>query len=143
MLHQPQAVRVVRVGDDFADEVFRMSGEALHEKGRVIRFHPAFRPGGTNVDFVEVIAPGHIHVRTYERGVEAETQACGTGAVASAVISSLYADAGEPPIEVSMPGGVLTVAFTRRGDTFSDVWLSGEVTWVFRGEMIDRCERAE
>jgi diaminopimelate epimerase len=89
------------------------------------------------VDFVEVAGSGRIRVRTYERGVEAETPACGTGAAASALISSLYAEVGAPPIEVQMPGGILSVDFRRSGDRFTDVWLSGDVYWVCRGEILD------
>ncbi len=110
-----------------ADEVARM--------GRTVRFHQAFAPAGTNVDFVEVIERGRIRARTYERGVEAETMACGTGAVASAIISSVFKGAGPPPIEVEMPGGTLTVDFKERGGAFEDVWLKGNVVFVYDGRL--------
>lgn len=121
----------------FTDGVLHLADDLLHERGRAIRFHDAFAPAGTNVDFVEVAGSGRIRVRTYERGVEAETPACGTGAAASALISSLYAEVGAPPIEVQMPGGILSVDFRRSGDRFTDVWLSGDVYWVCRGEILD------
>ena len=93
----------------FRDRVAEMPADELVKTGSAVRFHPAFEPAGTNADFVEIIEPGHIRVRTYERGVEGETLACGTGAVASSIISSRFKGAGDPPIQVEMPGGILTV----------------------------------
>jgi diaminopimelate epimerase len=122
----------------FRDNVMEMASDEVIAMGRFIRNHPTFDPEGTNVDFVEVMGPSLIRVRTYERGVEAETLACGTGAVASAIVSHLYRDAGDPPIAVQMPGGVLMADFKKEGEEFKDVWLKGEVHWVYRGEIIDR-----
>lgn len=120
----------------FTEAVFDLADELIQKRGKAIRFYEYFAPAGTNVDFVEVVGPRRIRVRTYERGVEAETPACGTGAAASALVSSLYAEMEAPPIEVEMPGGVLCVNFRRTCDVFTDVWLSGDVEWVFRGEMV-------
>jgi diaminopimelate epimerase len=120
----------------FRDNVIEMTADEVVEMGRFIRHHPAFGPEGTNVDFVEVMGPSLIRVRTYERGVEAETMACGTGAVASAIISHLYRNAGDPPIAVQMPGGVLTVEFEKEGEAFKNVWLRGEIHWIYKGEII-------
>jgi diaminopimelate epimerase len=120
----------------FRDLVMEMPADEVVAMGRFIRNHPTFDPEGTNVDFVEVMGPSLIRVRTYERGVEAETMACGTGAVASAIVSHLYRDAGDSPIAVQMPGGVLMVEFKKEGDEFKDVWLKGEVHWAYKGEII-------
>jgi diaminopimelate epimerase len=80
--------------------------------GREIRFHERFQPAGTNANFVQVLADGKLMVRTYERGVEGETLACGTGAVASALISALLGQA-KPPVTVITSGGEqLTIHFT-------------------------------
>jgi len=119
----------------FRDGVAAMPADEVEKTGCAIRSHPAFEPAGTNVDFVEIIGPGRIRVRTYERGVEGETLACGTGAVASAIISSRFKDAGDPPIQVEMPGGTLTVDFKNKGNSFGDVWLKGRVEFVYEGRM--------
>ncbi len=78
-------------------------GDAVRNIGRAVRYHPVFEPAGTNVNFVEIAGPGHIRVRTYERGVEEETLACGTGAAASAIVASEITKAGPPPIRVEWP----------------------------------------
>lgn len=112
-------------------------GEMKIERlGGAIRYHKRFAPAGTNVDFVEVQGGNLINLRTYERGVEAETLACGTGTVASAVIFALKTGSGEKVKVKTMGGEVLTVYFKREGNAFSDVWLEGEVSPVFNGEVI-------
>ena len=117
----------------FRDCVVEMSTDDIVNLGRLIRFHPAFKPAGTNVDFVEVVGPRVIRVRTYERGVESETKACGTGAAAAAIISHLRTHVGPPPIAVQMPGGILTVDFRKNGSLVKDIWLSGEVKSIYSG----------
>ena len=119
----------------FREGVAEIPANEVARSGRAVRIHPAFEPAGTNVDFVEVIEPGRIRVRTYERGVEEETLACGTGAVASAIISSRFKGAGDSPIQVEMPGGILIVDFKNRGNSFEDVWLKGKVEFVYEGRM--------
>ena len=100
--------------------------------GRSIRFHDEFQPNGTNVDFVQVTG-GDLGIRTYERGVEAETLACGTGVAAAAVISNLVGEL-KPPVNVQVRSGdVLTVDYRRDGDTFAGITLSGRVTHVYDG----------
>jgi diaminopimelate epimerase len=94
------------------------------------RHHPAFQPAGTNVNFVGVNGASHLHLRTYERGVEEETLACGTGTVASAVLAHLKK--GMPfPIYVTTRGGELTVY---GDDKFEKLELEGEVRLVYHGE---------
>ena len=98
--------------------------------GRELRRHRAFAPAGANVDFVR-IEKGGLSLRTYERGVEDETLACGTGAVASALVASLLGKA-KSPVRCSTRGGdVLTVHFKGTGD----VWLEGPARIVFKGEV--------
>jgi len=119
----------------FRGNVMELPAGEILAMGRFIRNHPFFDPEGTNVDFVEVMGHSLIRVRTYERGVESETLACGTGAVASALASHLYRGAGDSPIAVQMPGGVLTVEFEKEGETVKKVWLKGEVHWIYKGEI--------
>jgi diaminopimelate epimerase len=100
-----------------------------------VRFHPLFQPAGTNVNFIRVTGPHALDIRTYERGVEDETLACGTGSVAAALIVARLGQAA-PPVNVRTRGGeVLTVHFTRQGDDFQEVYLEGDAVVVFEGEL--------
>ena len=104
-------------------------------EGRRIRFSDEFAPAGTNVDFVEYHAPRGLKIRTYERGVENETGACGTGSVAAAVVG-VANYAMEFPVAVTTAGGyTLVVDGERVGDGFASVTLTGPVAAVFRGEI--------
>ena len=104
--------------------------------GPTIRNHPHFSPKGTNANFAQVLAPDHIAIRTYERGVEAETLACGTGMVASALIHHLLTGA-QSPIHIDVAGGdTLSVAFEKTSPTtFAHVTLTGPADFVFEGEI--------
>ncbi len=104
--------------------------------GRAIRNHPQFAPNGTNANFAQVLAPDHIAIRTYERGVEGETLACGTGMVASALVHHLLTGA-ESPVKVDVAGGdTLLIGFEKTGETtFSNVTLTGPADFVFEGEI--------
>jgi diaminopimelate epimerase len=107
----------------------------VQERGRELRFHPHFNPRGTNVNFVQLKGPGQIRVRTYERGVEGETLACGTGVSASAMVAARLH--GFPsPVRVQVQGGdELRVGFTENGDEFTDVKLNGPAAFVFEGRV--------
>ena len=101
--------------------------------GRAIRRHAMFAPRGANANFCEQRGPRSIAIRTYERGVEDETLACGTGVVASAVIFAADKNVSGP-IDVLVRGGdTLQVDFLREGDRFRDVTLSGPADFVFDG----------
>jgi diaminopimelate epimerase len=105
------------------------------ERGSEIRRHAYFAPKGTNVNFVQVLGKDHIRVRTFERGVEGETLACGTGVTASALISSRIHHFGSP-VKVQVQGGdELAVSFTSNNGSFSDVRLMGPAEFVFEGNM--------
>jgi len=107
----------------------------IFEWGRLIRFDPCFQPAGTNADFVQISDRHNILVRTYERGVENETLACGTGAVASAILSACK-DLTESPVKIKTQGGeVLTVYFHLDGQKVRDVFLEGETVLVYSGEI--------
>jgi diaminopimelate epimerase len=104
--------------------------------GREIRYHKEFTPGGTNVNFIK-ISDDKVIMRTYERGVEDETLACGTGAVASALIS--YISFGvKPPVNVLTKGGeYLVVDFDKDDKNFNKLALIGPARVVFTGEITD------
>lgn len=106
--------------------------------GRQIRYYECFAPQGTNVNFVEVINKNTIKVRTYERGVEDETLACGTGAAASAIVFSLQlqkAEVHQYKINVRTQGGeTLKIYFHKNKDEITDVWLEGKVKIVCKGD---------
>jgi len=103
--------------------------------GRLIRGHTEFMPDGTNADFVRLGDEHTISIRTYERGVEDETLACGTGAVAAALVMSALGKV-RPPVTVETRGGwPLTVGFYMSDLGFCDVSLSGEARIVFRGRL--------
>ena len=104
--------------------------------GSEVRFHQQFQPKGTNVNFVQSLGSNTIRVRTYERGVEGETLACGTGVAASALISS-QVHRFTSPIKVQVQSGdVLDVSFKDSHGLFSDVKLTGPAEFVFDGKII-------
>ncbi len=103
--------------------------------GRAVRFHEHFAPKGTNVNFVKVLNHNTVAIRTYERGVEAETLACGTGVVASALILQELNGAPQP-IGVRVKGGdLLHVGFDKTDAGFSNVTLTGPADFVFDGKI--------
>ncbi len=102
--------------------------------GRAIRNHLHFAPAGANANIVQIEEDGKISVRIYERGVEAETLACGTGAVAVAAI--LHKLKGfDSPIELNFPGGLLWVNFEVTDSGLTNMMLGGETAIVFSGEV--------
>ena len=104
--------------------------------GRDIRYHKKFQPRGTNADFVEISDDKNIKMRTYERGVEGETLACGTGAVAAAVITQYAIRNTQYAINVHTKGGILKVYFNKRANKIKDVYLEGEAIKVYNGEVV-------
>jgi diaminopimelate epimerase len=103
--------------------------------GRALRYHTQFQPAGTNVNFVCVKDSSHIIVRTYERGVEGETLACGTGAIASSLITGAR-NRVHSPVDVKTRGGEsLTVHFKSSPDGFHEVYLEGEARVVYEADL--------
>ena len=110
--------------------------------GRDIRFHETFQPAGTNTNFAQVISNDTLMVRTYERGVEGETMACGTGAVASALIAA-YLEQAKPPVTVITSGGEeLTIHFSftgegndRKLDLAAGIFLEGPAHTIYEGKL--------
>jgi diaminopimelate epimerase len=103
--------------------------------GKAVRFHKHFAPAGTNVNFVKVLSPHELAVRTYERGVEAETPACGTGITASSLIMARLGKVS-PPVKVHSAGGdVLEVNFVMKDNEIQNVTLTGPAEYVFCGHI--------
>jgi len=108
----------------------------VFREGREIRHESRFGIGGTNVNFVHMISDNELKMRTYERGVENETLACGTGTVASAICAYLRKKTDKTSYTIHAPGGELHVQFRPEGkDTFRDIWLEGPAEYVFSGEV--------
>lgn len=101
--------------------------------GPAVRHDAALAPTGANVDFVQVRDGAVLRARTFEKGVEDETFACGTGAIASAIVARLLGYTSENRIDVEMPGGTLTVGFRLESDAVEEVYLEGPAEVVYRG----------
>ncbi len=110
--------------------------------GRLIRQHPDYAPNGTNVNFVALDAGGRIFIRTYERGVEDETLACGTGNVAAALILAHEREMTSPVTLTTRSGSRLTVHFNRHGSRFTDVFLEGDARVIYRGDLWEEAWQA-
>ena len=103
--------------------------------GEALRYHPYFSPKGTNVNFAQRMPDGSIRVRTYERGVEGETLACGTGVTATALVSAAIFHL-QSPVKIHTRGGdILQVGFVREGAAFKNVTLTGPAEIAFRGQV--------
>ncbi len=105
----------------------------LNRLGSKIRHHRLFKPAGTNVDWIQIQSPHRIRIRTFERGVEGETLACGTGAVASAVIGAALGKL-KPPVKVMTASGErLTVGFRQTRRPWEGLYLEGPARITFEG----------
>ncbi|MFC1863968.1 diaminopimelate epimerase [Thermodesulfobacteriota bacterium] len=105
------------------------------EQGRLIRNHSAFSPQGTNVNFIKVTGNNSLEVRTYERGVEDETLACGTGSIAAALMACKR-ELVDSPVKVKTRGGEeLTIYFREESHSFYQVWLEGSTSISYKGEL--------
>ena len=114
----------------FANDVTAID---VDKDGAALRHHPAFAPRGANANFVQVLGPQSIAVRTYERGVEAETLACGTGVCAAALLHSMRSGSVSP-VKVKVRGGdTLEVGFEASNGNFRNVTLTGPADFVFDG----------
>jgi len=109
----------------------------VFEWGRKIRRHECFQPRGTNANFATIIDRHKMRVRTYERGVEDETLACGTGAVAS-VLAAASRGLVETPVNVIVQSGeVLRIYFAKKDDRFCEIYLEGSVKIVYSGLLFE------
>jgi diaminopimelate epimerase len=114
----------------FVDDVEKVD---VFKYGRAIRYHKVFEPSGTNVNFVQVAKDNTLFVRTYERGVEGETLACGTGTTASGIISVMKGFLKSPVKVIAKGGDNLSVAMKIENDKISNVVLEGPAVISFKG----------
>jgi len=108
----------------------------LVEVGRKIRFHEKFGPAGTNFNIVEAAGTDSLAVRTYERGVEGETLACGTGSVAAALMASMKMGMTTPVSIQASSGETLTVSWEGEEGDWDPVYLEGEVRFIYEGLLL-------
>jgi diaminopimelate epimerase len=113
--------------------VARVDMVHVYGRGGAIRCHEMFSPAGANVNFIEKRGPRQVSVRTYERGVEDETLACGTGVVASALIFAATERVDGPITVIVRSGSELSVDFKRAGSQFRNVTLTGPAEFAFEG----------
>jgi len=132
---------------DFEDYVFLDTGSPhfikvvdaidslnVDQEGAKIRYSDVFADKGINVNFIKQDENDKFSVRTYERGVEAETLSCGTGVTAAAIAMHFTGQTEDSIIYLTTKGGNLKVTFSRTNDIYTDVWLIGPAVQVFKGE---------
>ena len=110
--------------------------EDLRELGRKLRHHPAF-PKGANVNFYELTGEDHLYERTFERGVEDFTMACGTGTGSVVTVLTLKGLVSGEGVKADMEGGTLTIDMERRGSDIRSLYLTGPTNFVARGQITD------
>jgi len=103
--------------------------------GQAIRYHAHYAPAGTNVNFAQPLDDGALAIRTYERGVEDETLACGTGSVAAALVASAKGMVTSPAALNTRGGGRLKIYFDKHGDEFREVFLEGDARVIYGGKL--------
>ena len=116
----------------FVTDVDKIDVEKI---GRKYRYHKSFQPWGTNTNFVQIIDNENLKMRTYERGVEEETLACGTGTISSAILARLQKNI-DLPVTIQAPGGLLRVDFD---NDMTKILLEGQAKIVYFGELENRC----
>jgi len=117
---------------EFVDNVKNVD---VFTRGKKIRNGAPYYQTGTNVNFVEILPNQTLKIRTYERGVEDETLACGTGITAAAIASYIRGAVKDSTVYVEALGGKLSVNFDEKNNTFENVWLNGPAVCVFEGEI--------
>jgi diaminopimelate epimerase len=107
----------------------------VFDQGRAIRNDAIFSPEGTNANFIKISGPDQIDIRTYERGVEDETLACGTGSIAAVLIADVKGLVESPVIVRTRGGESLKIYFKRADNAFSEVYLEGNTSLVYKGQL--------
>jgi len=119
--------------------VVYLSGDLATEDvdgvGRRTRYHDLFKPAGTNVNFIQVLGKHKLRIRTYERGVEGETLACGTGSVAAALVAGSLRMVSSPVQVTTRSGEKLTITFEGDAEGFGQIFLEGEAAVICEGNL--------
>jgi diaminopimelate epimerase len=105
--------------------------------GKETRYHDEFSPKGTNANFIKVRDKNNIDIRTYERGVEDETLACGTGSIASAIVASALGIVVSPITMHTKGGFLLTIYFKQDSNGAKEVYLEGDARIIFKGYLLE------
>ena len=142
---QMQNVDTVEKNDDY---IFLDTGSPHHvqfqkdlknldvkSEGSKIRYSNLYNDGGANINFVQAINNEIFSVRTYERGVEDETLSCGTGVTAAAIAMHAIGETGKNLVILRTKGGDLKVSFDKNSNSYTNVWLIGPATLVYKGEI--------
>lgn len=135
-----QLIHTVNTGVPHALLLLADLAEAPVKKwGGFVRYHKLFQPAGTNVNFVQCVNDNELRIRTYERGVEEETMACGTGAVAAAIIGGILQKVRPPVKIITSGGGELIIDFKLTGHSesmISDLFLEGAADFIYEGQLV-------
>jgi diaminopimelate epimerase len=135
--HGPLSINSVNTGvPHVVISVDNLDQVDIVKQSRQIRYHKHFSPAGTNVNYVNIQPDGIVAIRTYERGVEDETLACGTGSVAGAIIMA-HKKKVNPPVRILTRGGsYLNIHFKNDGNgNFADVFLEGDARVIYEGKL--------
>lgn len=133
--HQLQGFYLHTGAPHYVEAVKGLNMFDVEKRGAEIRYHEIFRPEGTNANFIQ-LQDGALEIRTYERGVEMETLACGTGITAAALVYAVLEEIwGELEVVVKAAGGDVTVRANRHKDGFKDIFMRGPVARVFEGRI--------
>ncbi len=114
-------------------QVKDLSRHPVVEEGRAIRYHERFKPAGTNANFIRITGPDSFEIRTYERGVEDETLACGTGSMAAAIVATTRNLVRSPTKVTTRSGEILVISIEKQGKTEEEVWMEGSTTIAYEG----------
>ena len=119
----------------YVKKVNQLENYNVYKEGYAIRNNETYREKGINVNFIEAEGDGFF-VRTFERGVEDETYACGTGVTAAAMAMAIDQNLeGDVTIPIRVLGGQLYISFHKNGNSFTNVYLKGPANFVFKGEI--------
>ncbi|MGC9196874.1 MAG: diaminopimelate epimerase [Syntrophobacteraceae bacterium] len=131
---------------NFTDSCKELATMDVDGLGRAVRRHERFQPAGTNADFAFVSGPHNMQIRTFERGVEGETLACGTGCIAAALVAAARGYTESPVDVLTRSGETLTIHFEKISQgselIFSAVYLEGDARVVYEAELWDETLRA-